>query len=79
MDVAYHDVFKEFDTIWGVKTLIVTRSNLVVTWMDRTQMSTISWFPLRLRWLAHDGCILGSFAIDFLNLCQFFKNQIKYF
>ena len=79
MDVAYHDVFKEFDTTWGVKNLIVTRSNLVVTWMDRPQMSTISWFPLRLRWLTQDGCILGSFAIDFLNLCQFFLNHINFF
>ena len=31
LGVAYHDVLSEFDSIWGVKGLIVTRSNLVVT------------------------------------------------
>jgi hypothetical protein len=33
-DVAYHDILDKFDLIWGVKGLIVTRSNLVVTWKD---------------------------------------------
>ena len=32
LDVAYQDVFKEFDVIWGVEGLIMTQSNLVVTW-----------------------------------------------
>jgi hypothetical protein len=41
-DVAYHDILNNFDLIWGVKGLIVTRSNLVVTWKDRPQMSIIS-------------------------------------
>ena len=36
------DVLKEFDTTWGVKNLVVIRSNLVVTWMDKPQMSIIS-------------------------------------
>ena len=30
-DVTFQDVFNEFDLIWGVKGLIVTWSNLVVT------------------------------------------------
>ena len=30
-DVAYQDVLNEFDETWGVKNLIVTWSNLVVT------------------------------------------------
>jgi hypothetical protein len=51
--------------IWGVKGLIVTRSNLVVTWKNRPQMSIISWLPLRLRCFSWVGCILGSFAIEF--------------
>ena len=29
-DVAYQDVLNEFISTWGVKGLIVTRSNLVV-------------------------------------------------
>ena len=33
-DVAYQGILKEFDSTWGVKNLIVTQSNLVVTWMD---------------------------------------------
>ena len=28
-------------------------------------MSIIFFFPLRARWLAQAGCILGSFAIEF--------------
>jgi hypothetical protein len=31
LDVAYQDVLKGFDSIWCVKSLIVTQSNLVVT------------------------------------------------
>jgi hypothetical protein len=34
-NVAYQDILKEFDLTWGVKNLIVTKSNLVVTWMDK--------------------------------------------
>ena len=34
-DVAYQDVLNKFDHMWGVKNLIVTWSNLIVTWMDR--------------------------------------------
>jgi hypothetical protein len=41
-DVAYHDILNKFDLIWEVKGLIVTRSNLVVTWKGRPQMSIIS-------------------------------------
>ena len=37
-DVAYQDNLEEFDSIWGVKGLIVTRSNLVVTWKVRPHM-----------------------------------------
>ena len=59
--VAYHDILNNFDSTWRVKGLIVTWSNLVVTWKVSLQMSTISWFPLGLRWFAHSGCILDSF------------------
>ena len=62
LDAAYDDMLNEFQLIWRVKNLIVTRSNLVVTWMDRLQMSIVSSFPLRLRWFARVGCILGSFV-----------------
>ena len=41
-DVAYHDIRNKFDLTWGVKGLIVTQSNLVVTWKDRLQMGIIS-------------------------------------
>ena len=41
-DVAYHDILNKFDLTWGVKGLIMTRSNLVVTWKDRPHMSIIS-------------------------------------
>ena len=42
LDVAYHDILTKFDLTWGVKGLIVTRSNLAVTWKDRPQMNIIS-------------------------------------
>ena len=60
----------------GVKNLIVTRSNLIVTWMDnRPQTNIISWF--------HSGCAAlpelvvfwVTFAIKTLNLCP--KNKTK--
>ena len=41
LDVAYQDVLKEFDLTWGVKGLIMTRSNLVVTWKVRPHMGII--------------------------------------
>ena len=51
-DVAYQDVLNEFDSTGGVEGLIVTRSNLVVTWRVRLQMDIISWFPRELRWFS---------------------------
>ena len=41
-NVAYQDVLNEFDSTLGVKKLTVTRSNLVVTWMDKPHMGIIS-------------------------------------
>ena len=72
-DVAYQDVLNKFDLTWGVKNLIVTWSNLVVTWKDRPQMSIISWFPLGLRWFARVGCILVPSCNWIFNLCQIKK------
>lgn len=42
LDVAYQDVLSEFDSVWGVKNLIMTRSNLVITWKVRPRMNIIS-------------------------------------
>jgi hypothetical protein len=39
LDVAYHDILNKIDLTWGVKGLIVARSNLVITWKD-FQIST---------------------------------------
>ena len=33
LDVAYQDVLNEFDSTWGVKSLIMNHSNLVVIWL----------------------------------------------
>ena len=46
LDVAYQDILNEFDKTWGVKNVIVTHSNLVVTWMDRPQINIIYRFSL---------------------------------
>ena len=59
-DVACHDILNIFNLTWGVKGLIVTHGNLVVTWKDRPQMSIVSWFPLRLCCFDQVGCVLGS-------------------
>jgi hypothetical protein len=40
-DVAYQDVLKKFDSIWAVKGLIVTRSNLVVIVLERLDLKSI--------------------------------------
>ena len=39
--IAYHDILQEFDWIWGVKGLIMTYNNLVVTWKVRPHMGII--------------------------------------
>ena len=41
LGVAYHDILNKFDSTWGVKGFIVTRSNLVITQKDRPHMSII--------------------------------------
>ena len=50
LDTSYQDILNDFDSTWGVKGLIVTWSNLVVTWKVRPHMGIISWSPLTLRW-----------------------------
>jgi hypothetical protein len=42
LDVAHHDTLDNFDTTWGINGLIVTWSNLVITWKDRLHVSIIS-------------------------------------
>ena len=42
LDVTYQDILREFDSGWCVKSLIVTRSNLVITWKIRPWMDIIS-------------------------------------
>lgn len=60
-DVAYQDNLTDFDSTWGVKGLIITRSNWKVTWKVRPHMNIISWSPLGLRWFSQGGCILVPF------------------
>ena len=42
LDIAYQGVLDDLDSIWGVKGLIVTHSNLVVMWKVKPQMGIIS-------------------------------------
>ena len=43
LDDAYDDFLREFDKVWCVKGLIVTHTNLVVTWkVNRPRMGIIS-------------------------------------
>ena len=41
-DVAYEDVFNEIVTSWCIKGLIVTHSNLSVTWKVRPHVGIVS-------------------------------------
>ena len=41
-DVAYQAAINKINSIWGVKGLIMTRSNLVITWKVRPHMGIIS-------------------------------------
>lgn len=41
-EITYQDLLNEFDSVWYGKGLIVTRSNLVVTWTIRPRMDIIS-------------------------------------
>ena len=42
LDVANEDVLKDFDNVWCVKSLIGTRSNLVINWENRPRLGAIS-------------------------------------
>ena len=42
LNVAYQDVLDELDSVWCVKQLIATRSNLMVTWKERPWIGIIS-------------------------------------
>ena len=64
MSTLWRMCLKECDSIWGVTGLIVTCSNLVVTWKVRPHMCIISWFPLGLRWFSQGGCILVHFSCN---------------
>ena len=45
-DVAYKDVREVSDNVWCAKDLIVTYSNIVVTWKARPMMGIIVEVPL---------------------------------
>ena len=75
LDVTYQDILREFDSGWCVKSLIVTRSNLVITWKIRPWMDIISWSPPGLLWFT--WWLYFSFVIECVfNLCQK-KNKTK--
>lgn len=72
LDVAYQDVLKGFDSIWCVKSLIVTQSNLVVTWKVRPWMR----IPSRVPSICNGFMMLlyFPFAIEFF-LLNFFAQK----
>lgn len=72
MDIAYQDILKELDLIWDAKGLIMTCSNLVVTWKVRPQMPILSLFSLRLHWFSWGGCILIPSS------CESIKHKIVF-
>ena len=41
LNVAYHDVLDEGDSVWRVKCMFATRSNLVATWKVRLKVGII--------------------------------------
>ena len=55
----------------GVKGLIMTPSNLVVTWKVRPHdICIISWFPFGLCWSSQGGCSLVPFSQLFFQIFQ---------
>lgn len=58
---AYQDVLNEFDSIWGAKDLIMTRSNLMVKWKARPHMGIIYLFPLIVQCFLPRWLYFGSF------------------
>ena len=62
----------------GVKGLIVTWSNLVVTWKVRPQMDIISWLLLGLHWFTHVGCILAQFVQLNFSICAKKRRKWNY-
>ena len=67
--IAYQDVLNEFDSMWGVKGLIVTCSNLVVMWKVRPWMDIISQFPLGFALVLQRWLYLVPFLQLIFNLC----------
>ena len=69
LNVVYQDILDELDSVWCVKGLIVTHSNLMVTWKNRARMAlfleflTTLFFGVFPRWLkitfvlCHVNCI----------------------
>ena len=57
----FNSFLTNFNSTWGVKGLIVTWSNLIVTWKFRPQMGIISSSPLGLRWCHPCWLYFGSF------------------
>ena len=56
LDVDFQDILNDINSMWGVKGLILTCSNLVVTWKVRPWLDIISCCPLSFtlffrRWL----------------------------
>ena len=61
-------VLNEFDSTWGVKGLIVTHSNLVVTWKVRPHMSIFFLTSTRAMlvfpwWLYFDSFLAIEFSV----------------
>jgi hypothetical protein len=69
LDIAYQDVINQFDLAWGVKGLVMTQSNSMVTWKVRRHMGLISRVPLGLRLLYQGGCILVPFNTINSSIC----------
>ena len=69
----YQDFLNEFDSTWGVKGLIVTLSNSVITSKVRPHMGIISWSPLGSRWFAR----VGSFLVVEISICAKNRHYMK--
>ena len=69
LDVAYQDVLNAFNSILGVKGLIMTHNNLEVTWKVRPQTNIVFSFPLRLHWFSRGDCVSDSFLTIEFSIC----------
>ena len=78
-DVAYEDVFRKFDKVWCVQSLIVTCNNLVVTWKLGPRWALFLEFPRFVKFPRYYSFSLQFVPIFFLINASPLRLYYQYF